>query len=73
MEAICDPDRVGCALACALSVPTSTIADDHLDTGVLAEPDGEHLGRPIVQQVDRPVPLQIDQQRAVPTSSALAA
>ena len=48
-----------------LGVRTSTIADDDLDARVLAQPLGEHLGRAVVQQVNRSMRFEVHQQRAV--------
>jgi len=57
---------LGCALAAALSVCTSAIADNDLDAGVCAQPIGEHLGSAVVEQVNGTVRFKVEQQRPVP-------
>src|SRR5690242_1167105 len=54
-------------LAAALGERTSAVADDDLDAGVCAQPIGEHLGSAVVEQVNRPMRFQIEQQGPIPT------
>jgi hypothetical protein len=67
MELIRHQDRFGRALPSAFGIRAGPIADDDLDTGVVAQPIGKDLGSAIVEQVNRPVRLQIEQQRAIAT------
>jgi hypothetical protein len=46
-----------------------SIAADHLDTRVMAEPGRQRVGRGIFQQIDRPMGVDIDQDRAVPMAA----
>jgi hypothetical protein len=55
-----------------LGVGTSTITDDDFDGGVSAEPVGEHLRGTVVQQVNRPMCFEVDQQRAIATKASPA-
>jgi hypothetical protein len=66
VEAICDLDRLGCPLSSSFGIGTSSIADNDLDTGVAAQPVGEDFGSAIVEQVDRPMRLEVEQQGAIP-------
>jgi hypothetical protein len=60
-------------LATALRVGTSAIAHDDLDASVVTEPVGEDLGRPVVQQVNGPMPFEVHQERAIATNATAAA
>jgi hypothetical protein len=46
-------------LLSAFGVGTGTITRDDLHTRILAEPDGEDLGGPIVKQIYRPMRLEV--------------
>jgi hypothetical protein len=65
VKPVCHLDRVGRTLPTTLGVRTGPIADDDLDAWVATEPVGEHLGGTIVEQIDRSVRLEIDEQCAV--------
>ena len=65
VEAMGDLDGIGRALLAAFGVRAGAIADDDLDARVATEPVGEHVGRAIVEQIDRSVRLEIDEQRAI--------
>ena len=65
MEPISNLDGLRCALSSAFGVRTSAIANDYLDARVCAQPIGEDLGGTVIEQVNGPVGLQIEQQRAV--------
>jgi hypothetical protein len=66
MEAICHLNGFRCALPSTFGVGAGSIPDDDLDAGVCAQPVGEHLGRAIIEQVDRPMGFQVEQQCPVP-------
>src|SRR5258708_25061131 len=65
MKAVCHLDRVGRALPTTFGVRTGAIADDDLDAWVMTQPIGEDLGGAIVEQIDRPVRLEINEQGSV--------
>lgn len=46
------------------------IAGDHLDAGALLEPGGERLGISVVDQIDGPASLQVDDDGAVGSAAA---
>ena len=47
--------------------PAGRIADDDLDARMATQPGGEHVGGAIVEQIDRPTSLEVDQRRSVAT------
>jgi YD repeat-containing protein len=65
VEAIGDLDGVGRALLASFRIRNGAIANDDLHARVLAQPIGEYVGGAIVEQVDRTVRLEVNQQRAV--------
>src|SRR5260370_35007711 len=67
MEAVGDLDGLGCTLTTTLCVCASSIANDNLHTGMTPQPIGEDFGSALIDQVDRAMRLQVDQQRAVPS------
>src|SRR5262249_19202912 len=73
VETIGDLDRIGCALLSTLSICAGTIANDDLHTKMLAEPIGEHFCGPFVQQVDRSMCFEVDQECAVSGNTAASA
>jgi hypothetical protein len=52
-------------LATTFSVFTGAIAGDDLDVWVATQPVGEHVGSAIVEEIDRSMRFQIEEQRAV--------
>jgi hypothetical protein len=52
-------------LLATFCIGSSTIADNDLDSWVAAQPVGEELGSAIIEQVDRPMPLQVEKQGAI--------
>jgi hypothetical protein len=67
MKVVGNLDGVRCSLATAFRIRTGAIANDNLYTGVTPQPIGEDLGSALIDQVDRAMRLQVDQQRAVPS------
>src|SRR6266852_3444657 len=65
MEAVGDLDGVGCTLTTTLCIRASSIANDNLHTGMTPQPIGEDVSSPLIDQVDRAMRFQVDQQRAV--------
>jgi hypothetical protein len=65
VKPVCHLDRVGRPLPTTFGVRAGAIADDDLDAGVATKPVGEYVGGAIVEQIDRSVRLEIDEQRAV--------
>jgi len=65
MEAVGDLNGVRCTLTTTLCIRTGTIAHDNLDTGMTPQPIGENFGSALIDQVDRAVRFQVDQDRAI--------
>jgi hypothetical protein len=65
VEPVSHLDRVGRPLSTAFGVRPSSITDDDLHAWVMTQPVGEDVGGAIVEQIDRTVRLEIDQQRAI--------
>jgi hypothetical protein len=61
MEAVCHLDGVGRAF----SIGTGVVPHDDLPARMLTKPAGEILGGAIVEQIDRPMRLQVEQQGAI--------
>ena len=64
MKAICHLDLIGRALPTTFGVRAGSIADYDLDAWVMTQPVGKYVGGAIVEQIDRSVRLEIDEQRA---------
>jgi len=65
MEAIHHLERLGCPLAGPVGVDLRAVTTEHDDLGMLAQPGRAGRGRPIRQQIQDPVGLQIHQDRRV--------
>ena len=62
--------RIGRSLAHTVGIGTCTVACDHFDTRVLAEPGSQRFRLPIRQEVDHLVAFQIDQNSSVAMPAA---
>jgi hypothetical protein len=65
MPAIEDVDGVGCTPAHAVGIDVGAVTGDHFDAGVISQPRRDGVGLSVRQEVDDPIALQIDQDRAV--------
>ena len=63
-------DRAGCAAAHGFGVRTGAIPAHDLDPGMLAQPVGEGVCRPIRKHLDRSVGVDIDDHRPVDMPTA---
>ena len=63
-------DRAGCAAADGFGVRTGAIPAHDLDPGMLAQPVGEGVCRPIRKHLDRSVGVDIDDHRPVDMPTA---
>jgi hypothetical protein len=71
MKAVGDLDRGGRSLSTTFRVRASAISDDDLDAWVMLKPVGEHVGRAIVEHVDRSVRFEIDQNGRTFTAASV--
>ncbi len=62
---------VACGAPClaASAYPTFSVSANHIDLWMPLEPDFDRISAAIRQQIDDPVPLQINQNRAVGVAS----
>ena len=58
-------DRLRRTLAGRFCIRCGAVTADHLETGILAEPGRQGLGLAILEEIDDPSPLQVDQDGAV--------
>ena len=65
VPAVGDLDSVWCAPAAAVGVDTGPVPADHLGSRPGGEPPGERVRRAVIQDVDRPAGLDVNQQRPV--------
>ena len=65
MEPVGDLLRRGCSLPRALRIRFRAVPHDSRHARTLPQPSGQTLGRAIGEQIDWPMGLQIDQQRAI--------
>jgi hypothetical protein len=72
LEPIGDLDRPRRRAGGAVGVGATPITGEHLDARMRRGPRGRVVGRPIRQEVNRPPPLGIDQDRPVHLAAALA-
>ena len=57
--------RFRSALAAADGIPLAAVAGDHLGSGIRLQPAGERLCLPIGQQLDEPMPFEVNERGAV--------
>lgn len=60
-----DLSGVRCALACSFGIRLRPVSHDDLDAGISAQPRGQRLGGPPLEEIDRSMGLQINQDRGV--------
>ncbi len=65
MKAIGDLNGVGCSLPGAFGVGAGPVPADDLHSGMLFQPHRERAGEAIVEHVDGPVGVHVDQDRGV--------
>ena len=65
VPAICNLDRIGCALRCAFSISPGAVTADDLDTRMRLEPRGDGGGRAVREEFHRAAPLQVDEDGPV--------
>ena len=65
MKSVGHLDRVRRPLPTTFGIRAGTIADDDLDTRVAAEPVGEDVGSAIIEQVNRAVRFEVEEQGAI--------
>ena len=61
VEAIGNLYGLRSTLTTTFGVRAGAVTDDDLDAWMVAQPVREHLGRPVVEQVDGSVRFQVDQ------------
>jgi len=72
VEAVGDLDGGGRALPCAVGIRPASIPCDDLDARMGREPGGEGRRRPVGQEIDRPMPLQVDEDGAKHLPASIA-
>jgi hypothetical protein len=65
METVGNLNCVGSPLPATFGVGPGSISNDDLYAGVMVEPVCKYIGGAIVEQINRPVRLEIEEQRAI--------
>lgn len=65
MPSIRHLDRIRSPGAGTLGIGSGPVSADHLDARVFAEPGGEGFGLPVVQHIDGPVGVHVDQNSGI--------
>ncbi len=70
METVRDRYRIGCAFPRPDGVVAPAVAADDLNTGVRFEPARKRASAAVGEEIHRMVPLQVNEDRAIPTPQA---
>lgn len=70
VETISDLQGLGRTQACPVGIFAAAIPADDMDAGMGAQPRGQAASAPVGEEVDNPVPFEVDQDAAVGAPAA---